>query len=63
VEILYRCYDVITFNKVTMREDDALNRDACVWARRNRARFPVDTRPLKRTSPDRDVEAAARHHS
>lgn len=60
VDLLYRCFDVITFNNVTMREDDALNRDACAWARRNRARFPVDTRPLKRRVPAPDVDEAAR---
>ncbi|HVR30785.1 MAG TPA: hypothetical protein VMS86_14780 [Thermoanaerobaculia bacterium] len=31
-----------------MREDDALNREACVWARANQHRFPLDRRPLKR---------------
>ena len=48
VDLVYQCWEVITWNKVTMREDDALNRDACQWARANQARFPVDTRPLKR---------------
>lgn len=31
-----------------MREDDALNKPACVWARAHRDRFPLDRRPLKR---------------
>jgi hypothetical protein len=47
VDILYQCFEIITYKKVTMREDDALNKDACVWARRNQDRFPVDPRPLK----------------
>lgn len=48
VDILYQCYEVITYNKVTMREDDALDDDACRWARENLHRFPLDRRPLKR---------------
>ena len=48
VDILYQLFEVISWNKVTMREDDALNLAACQWARRHRDRFPVDRRPLKR---------------
>jgi hypothetical protein len=48
VELLYQCHAVITWRKVTMREDDALNRTACAWARDNQHRFPIDPRPLKR---------------
>ena len=48
VDIVYQVFEVITYNKVTMREDDALNRAACAWARKNQDRFPVDTRPLTR---------------
>jgi hypothetical protein len=48
VDLLYQVFDLITWRKVTMREDDALNRAACEWARANRERFPVDSRPLKR---------------
>jgi len=50
VELLYRCFELITYENVTMREDDALNRPACSWARRNRERFPIDTRPIKRVA-------------
>ena len=52
VDILFQCWEIITYNKVTMREDDALNRQACAWARRNQEKFPVDTRPLKRRMLD-----------
>ena len=52
IDIVYRVFDVITFNKVTMIEHDSLNRAACVWARENRHRFPVDRRPLKRRQLD-----------
>jgi hypothetical protein len=54
VDLLHRCFELITFENVTMREDDALNREACAWARRNRERFPIDRRPIKW----RAVEAA-----
>lgn len=48
VDLVMRCFEVITFKKVTMREDDALNKGACAWAREHQARFPIDARPLKR---------------
>jgi hypothetical protein len=48
VDILYQVFEVITYNKVTVREDDALNRDACVWARQNMDQFPIFRGPLKR---------------
>ncbi len=57
VEILFQAWEVITYRKVTMREDDALNPDACVWARHNQDRFPVDSRPLKRRPVDFSVES------
>jgi hypothetical protein len=48
VDLLFQLFEMITWRKVTMREDDALNPAACVWARGHRDQFPVDTRPLKR---------------
>lgn len=56
VDLLYQCFEIITYTKVTMREDDALNHDACAWARRNLDRFPVDRRPLKRRKLNLHVE-------
>ncbi len=56
VDILYQCWEIITFAKRTLREDDALNWDACAWARRTTHRFPVDDRPLRRRSIDFEVE-------
>ena len=50
VDLLYQCFEIITYKKVTMREDDALNRQACAWAREHQHRFPIDSRPLKRRS-------------
>ena len=48
VDLMYRVFEIVTWNKVTVREDDALNAAACQWARQHRDRFPVDRRPLKR---------------
>ena len=59
VDLLYQCFEIITYNKVTMREDDALNREACAWARRNVERFPIDRRPLKRRALDLHIEPVA----
>ena len=43
--LISQVYEIITWQKLTMREDDALSREACIWARNNPDRFPVDTRP------------------
>jgi hypothetical protein len=48
VEIVHRLYELIVFDNVTMDERNALNPAACAWARRNRALFPLDPRPLRR---------------
>jgi hypothetical protein len=63
VDIVYRLFDLITYNNVTMVETDALNRAACAWARTNRHRFPVDRRPLKRRAIGLTVEPAVRAQS
>jgi len=48
VEILTQIYEILTFRKITMREDDCLNPAICAWARDNQAMFPTDDRPLRR---------------
>jgi len=48
VDLLHQLYEVITYQRVTMREDDALDADACAWARQHRHLFPVDARALRR---------------
>jgi hypothetical protein len=48
VDLIYQCFEILAYVKVTMREDDALNREACAWARSHVDRFPIDRRPLKR---------------
>ena len=57
VDILYQTFEVITYTKLTMDERDALNHDACVWARQHLDHFPVDRRPLKRRRIRLSVEA------
>ena len=46
-DLLYRTFDLITYQSVTMRENDALNPAACLWARQHVDEFPIDPRPLK----------------
>jgi hypothetical protein len=58
-ELLFQVYEVLSFQKFTPREDDALNRDACAWARRNMECFPVDARPLRRRAADFEVSPVA----
>jgi hypothetical protein len=44
LSLLHQLYQMITWQRFTPREDDALNRDACRWARQHLERFPVDPR-------------------
>jgi hypothetical protein len=55
-DLLYQCFEIITYHKVTMREDDALNKAACAWAREHQDRFPVDRRPLRRRQLELTVD-------
>jgi hypothetical protein len=55
VDLLYQIFEIITYHKYMPRESDALNSDACAWARRNQDRFPVDRRPLKRRKLNLEV--------
>jgi len=54
-DLLYQVFETITYKKVTMSETDALDHDACAWARENQHRFPVDPRPLKRRRLDLEL--------
>ena len=56
VDLLYQVYEILTYQKLTPREDDALNKECCRWARANQARFPIDPRPLKRRALALEVE-------
>ncbi len=48
VDLLYQVYEIITFYKVSPREDNALTRTACAWTRAHLREFPLDRTPLKR---------------
>jgi len=58
VDLLYQVYEILTFQRLTPRDDDALNKEACRWARANQGRFPIDPRPLKRRTLALEVEQA-----
>jgi len=45
-DIIMQCFEIYTYQKYNVREDDALNSKACGWARRNVDRFPIDDRPI-----------------
>ena len=60
VELIYQCFEIVTYQKVTMREDDAMNRDACVWSRNNLARLPIDDRPIVRRSAEHRIRVSTR---
>ena len=58
-EFTKQIYDDVSekiFGHAPMREDDALNKEACQWARGHLDRFPVDRRPLKRRQLNLHVE-------
>ena len=48
VDLLYQVFEIITWQNLETREFNALNGDACKWARCNHDRFPLEHRPLKR---------------
>ena len=56
VDLLYQVFEILTYQRLTPREDDALNKECCRWARANQARFPIDRRPLKRRTLALEVE-------
>jgi hypothetical protein len=48
VELVYRLYEILTFQKMTPSEHDALNHEACAWVRHHMALFPLSAAPLRR---------------
>lgn len=56
VSIVHQVFEIITYQRVTMREDDALNPIACGWTRQNRHLLPIDPRPLRRRRRRLDIE-------
>jgi hypothetical protein len=55
VNLIHQVFAIVTYQNFTPREDDALNKEACAWARRNLDRFPVD--------PRRSISTGARQSS
>jgi len=47
VDLLHQVYEIVTWQRFTPNEFDALNKAACQWARNHMELFPVDRRPLK----------------
>jgi hypothetical protein len=45
-EIVFRLFDVVVYNNLTVDEHDALNHAACSWSRARMDRFPIDGRPV-----------------
>lgn len=44
LSLLHQIYQMITWQRFTPLELDALNKDACSWAREHLNRFPIDPR-------------------
>lgn len=55
-ELIYQVHDILTFQKFTPREDDALDRDACAWVRRHLHLFPLSSAPLRRRAADFSID-------
>ena len=48
VDVLWHLFEIITFHRVTTDEFNALNPEACAWARDHKDLLPLDPRPLRR---------------
>jgi hypothetical protein len=46
--LIYQIYEMITYHRFNLT--DALNQEACAYARANLHRFPLDRRPLRRVT-------------
>lgn len=46
IDLVLQAFEIISYQKVTMNEGDAINQDACRWARANLHRFPIDRRSI-----------------
>jgi hypothetical protein len=58
-EILTQVFEILTYQRKNMREDDSLNPAAARWARNHQDMFPIDPRPLRRRAVNMEVEAIA----
>ena len=59
IELIFQVYEILTFQKLTPREDDALNHNACVWARQHMAEFPLSAAPLSRRANEWSIHEIA----
>jgi hypothetical protein len=59
VDLLYQIFEIVTYQKITMNERNALNFAACQWARANLSRLPLERRPLKRRAVNLEVSAVS----
>lgn len=60
VDVVLQCFEIFAWQNATFVERNALNREACAWARNNLARLPIDRRTiLGRALPTRALAALA----
>ena len=58
-ELIYQIFEIMTFKKLTPSEPDALNTEACSWARNHMDLFPLTSRPLRRREISLDISEIA----
>jgi len=58
-EIVTQVFEMLTYQRKNMREDNSLNPAAARWARNHQDMFPIDARPLRRRAVNIEVEAIA----
>jgi hypothetical protein len=54
-ELIYQIFEIMTFQKLTPNEHDALNKEACSWARNHMDLFPLTSRSLRRREISLDI--------
>ena len=60
VDVVLQCFEVLSWQNVTLDERNALDREACEWGRANLHRLPIDRRSiLGRELPPRALGALA----
>ncbi|UCH83228.1 MAG: hypothetical protein JSW50_12295 [Candidatus Latescibacterota bacterium] len=56
VDLILQVYAIITFNNITIQENEAMRPEASAWARRNMHRFPLENRPLRRRKVELQIK-------
>ncbi len=54
-QLLYQVHEILVYARFTPNENDALNGEACQWARAHADQFPLDHRPLRRRVGDGSI--------